>query len=51
MTELDIFEVLKKLRDVEKLKAILMTEDQRRLFEALPKPIISVDEEHKKKKL
>jgi len=37
---LDIFVVLQKLREVDKLKAILLNSDQITLFENLPKPVL-----------
>ena len=35
---LDIRKIISRLQDLDKLKMILLTEDQRRLFEYLPKP-------------
>ncbi|EAR93758.2 small GTP-binding domain protein (macronuclear) [Tetrahymena thermophila SB210] len=40
---LDIFNILKKLVDVEKLKRLLLDQDQLRLFDCLPKPTIQPD--------
>ena len=38
--ELDIIKILKKLQDIEKLKRILLNEDQLYLFNLLSKPMI-----------
>ena len=51
MNELNIFNILAKLRDVDKLKAILMTNEQRELFDSLPKPILTLREEKKRRTL
>ena len=37
---LDIRNVIKRLQDLDKLKMILLDEDQRRIFELIPKPAI-----------
>ena len=43
---LDIRKIIKRLQDLDKLKMILLTEDQRRFFEYLPKPDV-VDSKNK----
>ena len=35
---MDIRRIIKRLQDLDKLKTILLTEDQRKLFECIPKP-------------
>ena len=35
---MDIRRIIKRLQDLDKLKMILLTEDQRKLFECIPKP-------------
>ena len=40
---IDISNVIKRLQDIDKLKQILLTENQRKLFECIPKPAISSD--------
>ncbi|EAR93757.1 transmembrane protein, putative (macronuclear) [Tetrahymena thermophila SB210] len=45
---LDIFNILKKLVDVEKLKRLLLDQDQLRLFDCLPNPTIQPDLAFKK---
>ncbi|KAM3140760.1 hypothetical protein pb186bvf_007165 [Paramecium bursaria] len=40
---LDIINILQKLQELEKLKQILLNPSQLKLFEFLPKPIISID--------
>ena len=35
---IDIRKIIKRLQDLDKLKMILLTEDQRKLFEYIPKP-------------
>ena len=42
--ELDYIEILKKLQDVEKLKKILLTPKQIKLFEFLSKPMLHLNE-------
>ena len=37
---LDIRKIIKRLQDLDKLKMVLLTEDQRRLFEHIPKPYV-----------
>jgi len=37
---LDIFNIMKKLREIDKLKALLLDKDQLILFDNLPKPVI-----------
>ena len=37
---MDLKSIIKKLQDVEKLKQILLDEEQKELFEQIPKPII-----------
>ncbi|KAL4475235.1 hypothetical protein ABPG72_018892 [Tetrahymena utriculariae] len=39
----DIFNIVKRLREVEKLKKLLLDQDQIKLFDYLPKPIIHSD--------
>lgn len=41
---LDIKNVIRSLRDVEKLKALLLTIDQQILFDHLPKPLLYAEE-------
>ena len=41
---LDIFNLLKKLREIDKLKALLLEEDHRVLFNGLPKPEIKLSD-------
>ena len=41
---LDIFNLLKKLREIDKLKALLLEEDHRVLFNGLPKPEINLSD-------
>ena len=41
---LDIFNLLKKLREIDKLKALLLEEDHRTLFNGLPKPEINLSD-------
>ena len=43
---LDIRKIIKRLQDLDKLKMILLTENQRRLFELIPKPDV-VDSKNK----
>ena len=35
---MDIVNIIKRLQDIDKLKMVLLNEDQRRVFEILPKP-------------
>ena len=44
--EMDFVTILKKLQDVEKLKAILLNENQLRIFNLLAKPMIYCQSEH-----
>ena len=37
---LDIFNVMKKLREIDKLKMLLLDKDQLTLFDNLPKPVL-----------
>ncbi|KAL4473869.1 hypothetical protein ABPG74_022733 [Tetrahymena malaccensis] len=46
---LDILQILKRLIEVEKLKRLLLDQDQIKLFDYLPKPTISPDLVFKKK--
>jgi len=43
--ELDVINILKRLQDVEKLKMILLNENQLSIFELLAKPMIYMDEQ------
>ena len=43
---LDIRKIIKRLQDIDKLKMVLLSENQRRLFEYIPKPDV-VDSAHK----
>ena len=45
--ELDIIKILKKLQDIEKLKRILLNEDQLYLFNLLSKPMIILENSSK----
>lgn len=40
---IDISNVIKRLQDIDKLKQILLTENQRKLFECIPKPVVTSD--------
>ena len=42
---MDIRKIIKRLQDLDKLKIILLTKDQRTLFEYIPKPDI-IDSKH-----
>ena len=44
---IDISNVIKRLQDIDKLKQILLTENQRKLFECIPKPAISSSDKAK----
>ena len=44
---LDIFNILKKLREIDKLKALILEEDHRDLFNGLPKPEITLFDKKK----
>ena len=44
---LDIFNILKKLREIDKLKAVLLEEHHRILFNGLPKPEINLSDGEK----
>ena len=41
--EMDIVKILTKLNEIEKLKLVIFNEDQRILFQALSKPMLSLD--------
>lgn len=41
--DIDIVEIIQKLKDVEKLKLILLTQDQRELFNNISKPVVKED--------
>lgn len=45
--EIDIVKILQRVQDIEKLKFILLNDQQRTLFEVLEKPMIFVDNESK----
>jgi len=47
---LDIFNILKKFREIDKLKALLLEHDQLMLFNAMPKPEIKLDDSSLTKK-
>lgn len=49
--ELDIIEILKKLQEIEKLKRILLDENQLILFDILSKPVIFLDSKDEPKNL
>lgn len=42
---LDIVFIMKKLIEVDKLKMLFLNEDQRKVFEYLPKPIVKINPE------
>ena len=42
---MDIRKIIKRLQDLDKLKIILLTKDQRKLFEYIPKPDV-IDSKH-----
>ena len=42
--EMDIVQILKKLQEIEKLKLVLLNEDQLYFFNLLSKPMINLDE-------
>ncbi|EAR90371.2 transmembrane protein, putative (macronuclear) [Tetrahymena thermophila SB210] len=42
--QIDIFYIIQKLFEVEKLKRLLLNENQIKLFEFIPKPVLSLDE-------
>lgn len=43
---LDIVFIMKKLIEVDKLKMLLLNENQRKIFEYLPRPIVRLDPEN-----
>ena len=45
MKEFDVINILKKLHEIEKLKLILLNEDQLILFNSLSKPMIYMEDE------
>ncbi|KAL4478688.1 hypothetical protein ABPG74_006923 [Tetrahymena malaccensis] len=47
-SRLDIQHILHKLQEIEKLKQIVLNEDQIKLFEILPRPILSSNQSPKK---
>lgn len=42
--EIDLLEILVKIKEFEKFKSILLSEDQLKLFHAIGKPLISINE-------
>ena len=48
MGELDILQILKKLQEIEKLKRILLSDEQLYLFNLLSKPMILLDNQEKR---
>ncbi|CAD8168722.1 unnamed protein product [Paramecium pentaurelia] len=42
-TQIDLFNILTKLNEIDKLKEVLLTSEQQLLFDFTPKPIISLD--------
>jgi len=40
---IDIVYILQKLVEIDKLKMILLNEQQRRVFDYLPKPVVDLD--------
>ena len=42
-SELDVVNLVRKLQEFDKLKQILLTEDQRKVFDNLPKPLVLYD--------
>lgn len=42
---LDIVFIMKKLIEVDKLKMLFLNENQRKIFEYLPRPIVRLDPE------
>ncbi|CAD8149916.1 unnamed protein product [Paramecium octaurelia] len=42
-SQIDLFNILTKLNEIDKLKEVLLTSDQQLLFDFTPKPIISLD--------
>lgn len=42
--EIDLLEILVKLKEFEKFKSIMLSEDQLKLFQAVGKPLISLNE-------
>ena len=48
MNDMDIVNIVTKLHDLEKLKVLLLNEDQLVLFKYLSKPIITADDENNK---
>ena len=51
LKQIDILKILTKLQDVEKLKKILLDQDQLEIFNFLGKPILEVEEKVKNKKI
>ena len=44
--EIDIVKILQRVQDIDKLKYILLNEQQRTLFDVLEKPMVFVDNDH-----
>lgn len=49
LKEMDLLQILKKLQDIEKLKKILLNDDQLYFFNLLSKPLIKLQEPYKEK--
>lgn len=43
--DIDLYEVIKKLKELEKLKKLLLNKEQETLFNFFPKPVITLEEE------
>ncbi|KAL4426480.1 hypothetical protein ABPG74_004486 [Tetrahymena malaccensis] len=48
---LDLLNIIKKLIEVDKLKQLLLNEDQIKLFEYLPKPVLIIDDYNQKEEI
>lgn len=48
LKDLDYLEIVRKLQDIEKLKHVMLNENQLKLFNILSKPTILIDMEKKK---
>ena len=49
-TNIDIVEIVKKLKEIDKLKSLLLTKEQIALFEYLPKKIIDDPKKEQERK-
>jgi hypothetical protein len=47
LKKIDILFIVKKLIEIDKLKALLLTPDQLKLFDYLPKPVVPVISEER----